>query len=247
MIMNRPDGTVIETWQGWTRPKKDIHWKAGRSAMELAKAWFRNDTLSPPAELIAALATISDASAISIVSGVPERVTQLPERGEGRNHDLALIAMVGTKQATICIEAKADEPFGSETIAQYLETCKNKTDAGIATRAGYRIAHLLALLGVAPDEIFASPWLGVRYQLLAAVCGTAKQAEIDGSAFSVLIVHEFRTESTLEDNLIRNDADFRRFINVLGGNGVGYVPGTLVGPFTVDDIDCWVGKVITTV
>ncbi len=45
--------------------------------------------------------------------GEPEFVTRLPERGEGRNHDLWLQARCSAGGLTICVEAEADESFGN--------------------------------------------------------------------------------------------------------------------------------------
>jgi hypothetical protein len=43
VLKNRTD-KPIASWQDWTRPKRDYQWKAGRSAMELARSWFRLGT-----------------------------------------------------------------------------------------------------------------------------------------------------------------------------------------------------------
>lgn len=40
MLKNFNTKQVINSMDDWTRPKKLEHWKAGRSAMELARAWF---------------------------------------------------------------------------------------------------------------------------------------------------------------------------------------------------------------
>jgi hypothetical protein len=45
-----------------------------------------------------------------------EIITPLPERGEGRNHDVACTCMIGKWLATVCIEGKTDESFGEQTV-----------------------------------------------------------------------------------------------------------------------------------
>lgn len=47
-----PDKTPITRWEDWTPPKRAYQWVPGRSAMELAKAWFTDGHLSAPQELI---------------------------------------------------------------------------------------------------------------------------------------------------------------------------------------------------
>jgi hypothetical protein len=116
--LTTPDGTPIISYHHWTQPKKDYHWKTGRSAMELAKAWFRQDHPQPPDELISLLHSSTRLQSIQFTSGIPEQVTPLPERGEGRNHDLALIGNTDDEQVTVNVEAKADEPFGNDTILE---------------------------------------------------------------------------------------------------------------------------------
>lgn len=102
--LTRPDGTPITRWEEWTRPKRDYQWKEGRSAMELAKSWFRNGTLAPPLELLDLLNSHDRTKGIRSARGTPEKVTRLPERGQGRNHDLALIGHTGAEQVTVCID-----------------------------------------------------------------------------------------------------------------------------------------------
>jgi hypothetical protein len=55
--LTKPDGSAIAQYQEWTPPKQKIHWKAGRSAMELARSCFRdnNDHPQPPDELLSLL------------------------------------------------------------------------------------------------------------------------------------------------------------------------------------------------
>ena len=222
-----------------------MHWKEGRSAMELAKAWFRNGSASPPVELISALKLSNKLNGIVIESGIPELVTPLPEGREGRNHDISLIGRFGDRQVTICVEAKADEPFGTETIQEYLLSSGKKLEKDIPTRIPLRIAHLLAMVGVALDDYLRSAWVDVRYQLLTALCGTAVQAKLDNSVSCVFLVHQFETESTEATKLEVNEREFVRLISALSGKTLEYHNGTLVGPFIVDGIDCLIGKITT--
>lgn len=242
--LTRPDGTLIETWEDWTRPKRDYHWKPGRSAMELAKAWFRDDRMSPPGEFISLVMSEPRLQKLQILQGIPELVTALPERGEGRNHDLALVGRTPREQVTICIEAKADEPFGTKTIREYWERAMRRRDSGESTRVPERIRALLGIVGQPGFLPAASPWSSVRYQLLTAICGTALQAQVYSSSLAVLVVHEFRTALTLQEKLRRNHRDLEEFLSVLSSDAMSVVPGRLYGPFKVAGVDCLVGKAV---
>lgn len=79
-----PAGTSITRWQEWTRPKRDFQWKPGRSAMELARAWFRAGVVSVPSEFQELLESHERFHDIELVRGTPELITPLPQRGEGR-------------------------------------------------------------------------------------------------------------------------------------------------------------------
>ncbi|BCG46797.1 hypothetical protein GEOBRER4_n1611 [Citrifermentans bremense] len=246
LTLYRPDGMSILRWEDWTRPKREYQWKEGRSAMELAKAWFRGDTLSVPAELQTLLLSTSWLRGVKLLSGVPEKVTRLPQRGEGRNHDLALIGEATVHRLTVCIEAKADEAFGNETVAEYWRRAMKRRESGISTKAPERIQALLQMVGETgvPTE---SRWGAVRYQLLAAICGTALQAKLDSSSLAAFVVHEFHTDLTFMENLSRNHRDFERFVQTLCSDGITVAPNRLYGHFSVGGVDCFVGKVIAVI
>ncbi len=152
-----PQGKPIICYQEWARPKKSYQWKAGRSALELARSWFRQDHPSPPDEFLSLLHSSTRLHDIQIISGIPELVTRLPERGEGRNHDLALIGNIDNEQVTVTIEAKADEPFGNDTIFEYYSRAMRRREKGESTKVPERIEQLLSM--VDPDiPVEQSKW-----------------------------------------------------------------------------------------
>lgn len=236
----KPDGTPITGWQQWTRPKKPEHWKPGRSAMELAKAWFRKPHASPPNEFLKLLQSSERLTGIQLLRGVPELVTSLPERGEGRNHDLWLLAGTKDEQVTICVEAKADEAFGNETVSQYRQSAQKYLESGGRTKVPQRIDRMLSIVSGASDD-----WDCIRYQLLAALCGTVLQAVRDGSSIAVLVVHEFRTAKTTAEKLEDNEREFAEFMQVALTLAVPISSGTLYGPVKIDGIDILIGKIVT--
>lgn len=101
-----PAGDPITSWKQWTRPKRGYQWKTGRSAMELARAWFPNDSPTVPPEIQTLLLSHPRFEGLKLIRARPELVTRLPEPGEGRNHDLWILGKTPLEQVTICIEAK---------------------------------------------------------------------------------------------------------------------------------------------
>jgi len=243
--LTTPQGSPITQYQEWTRPKKDYQWKAGRSAMELARSWFRNDRPEPPDELLSLFHPDTRFKELQFTSGTPELVTSLPERGEGRNHDLSLIATTQNEQVTVTIEAKADEPFGSDTILEYYTKAITRREKETSTRVPERIEQLLSM--VDPDvPIEESKWKDIRYQLLTALCGTILQARIDDSSLAVLVVHEFRSDGTSAYKHKRNHSDLEDFLSVLAGKKRILVTDKMYDGFSVDGMDLMIGKVVTT-
>jgi hypothetical protein len=238
-ILESPEGAPITRWQDWTRPKKDYQWVSGRSAMELAKAWFCHGKLSIPREMSNLFQTEKRLNGLELSEGKPEYVTKLPEGTEsrGRNHDLWLIGNTINDKVTICVEAKADEPFGDETVGSYRMKALKRRESGKSTRVPERIDKLLKLV---PGK--SEKWQGIRYQLLTALTGTAIQAKIDKSDFAVFVVHEFRTWKTSPENHERNAHDFKTFLDIIGIDGESNHSEMLSGPVKVRGIDCYVGK-----
>jgi len=173
------------------------------------------------------------------LSGVPEHVTSLPESGEGRNHDLWLLGRIGTESVTVCVEAKADEPFGNDTVSEYRLSAVRRGKQGTPTRVPERIDALLAIVGGT-----LSQWADVRYQLLTGICGTVLQAKADQSGCGVFVVHEFHTGQTIAENLVRNHGDYKVFLGVLGIPADAVSPGSLFGPVRMGGIDFFVGKAV---
>ncbi len=240
LTLLRPDGTPITNWEMWTRPKRNYHWKEGRSAMELAKAWFRHSELSPPKELLQLLHSSDRLTDLQLLRGNPEHKTSLPERGESRNHDLWLLGRTKREQVTICIEAKADEPFDNNTVSQELLSAKTRKESGVSTRVLERIDKLLNLFPSKDNR-----WDDVKYQLLTAICGTAIQAKQDDSSLGVFIVHEFRTSLTKPSKIAKNEKDFNAFIEVITGSHEPIITGRLYGSVVIGGVECLLGKVVS--
>lgn len=176
---------------------------------------------------------------------IPELVTRLPERGEGRNHDLWLLGRTNREQVTVCVEAKADESFGDNTVGGYLQQCLRRRQRGEATRAPERIEALLRMVDPEWTAASPSPWNEIYYQLLTAVCGTVLQSKLDKSDVAVLLVHVFETYATTPMKLEANAMAFARFVDVFTSTPANPVAsGRLWGPVNIDGVELYVGKAI---
>ena len=66
------DGQPIADWRSWTRPKAEYHWRAGRSAMELARAWFTSPVPICPPEVKSLLESHPVTAGVALTEGWPE-------------------------------------------------------------------------------------------------------------------------------------------------------------------------------
>lgn len=236
----------VEDWSTLAHPKGGSqHWKDGRSAKELAKAWFKTGRPEVPQELEALFKSCSSTKDLVIDVGIPEMKISLDNfRGETRNSDLILLGYVGNIRTLVGIEAKADEPFAS-VIQEHLR-------ANLGTRSN--IPNRINLLS---RQIFDSPIdeeLGqLRYQLLHGLAGTLIEAKNKKATQAVFVVHEFISSKVYQDKVDRNNADFEKFVHAFPGwKEASIRAGVLVGPirvpggkFVPGDIPILIGKATT--
>lgn len=219
-------GQTITDWRSWTRPKERAQWRATRSAMELARAWFTAPAPTVPAEISNLFASHPRTVGALLKEGWPELKTSLPYPGEGRNHDLVLVGQVGEQAILVSVEAKVDETMGPP-VGVYWR--KSKRSPG--SRAWRRIDALLAAAFGAEAVAVEEPWSGLPYQMLTALVATSIEAAYRSCSLAVFCLHEFVTESAKPAFLRRNDSEFRAFLGALGVTK----PATshLHGPFNV--------------
>ncbi len=238
----------ITALEGWTRPRSKHHWKPGRSAMELARAWLRDGPPACPAEVRALFDSHEATRGIVLKNGRPEHLTPLPERGEGRNHDLWLRAEGSLGRTTICIEAKADDSFG-ERLGKQLTVARKRQPN---TAAPERARALLGILFGKDCNPIAVPWRELRYQLITGAVGAALQAVADNSAATVFIIHEFRSSLTSAEKLAANQADLDAFVAQLQPGAPTLTAGQLLGPIPMPNtallpggMPLYLGKAVT--
>ena len=230
----------LSDWLIYAAPaKKEAHLKDLRSAMELAKCWFRNGVATVPLELQALFNANEITKDIVIPKGYPERETRLDNYGKGRNHDLVLIGEAGAERILISVEAKADESYG-KVVGEYLKTVSPRSNVP------NRIEQLTSsILGTNSSD-------HLRYQLLHAIAGTLIEAREHGATQAIFLVHEFHSNQTNARNIARNNNDLDAFLSELFEQPINLEPNLLLGPVAVNggeyvpgDVPLYVGRVVT--
>ena len=238
--------TNIDDWFSFSPPAKGaVQWKDGRSAKELAKAWFRTGQPQMPEELVLLLESHPVTHGFQAEVGIPEKETFLDDfGGNGRNHDMVIIGNTNAERVLIAIEAKTDESFGDK-IGAYIESRLRKNPR---SRVADRIRQLsMGIFG-------HTNVTGLRYQLLHAVAGTLIEAKNQGASVAVLVVHEFVPEGGKSDKARENEKDLVAFIERLSEGLHTLFLNRLIGPFHVpgggkipSNIPLYIGKIETVV
>jgi len=257
----------LSDWEEYAMPpdRKRKHWTPGRSACELGRVWTANGEPETPIELTQLLNSHDATRGTVIRKGVTECETRLPPVRNGpRCHDLVLLAEQRHSTATICIEAKADEPFGG-TVAEELQKARKRPFTKFPERLDWLTRSLLGLPAFSDEghSTLSNQIRGLPYQLFAAIAGTLLEAQFRRSTKAVLVIHEFRTEKTEDEKIEHNARELESFLRfVLKQNGatddnfkLHY--GQLIGPLPLlerafrgvskmpHDIPLFVGKVRT--
>lgn len=179
-----------EDWRQLASPASPIHWKDGRSAMELAKAWIGGAGQAALARLLEMHPETKDLVIDDAIAEAQVSFDRYP--GGKRNHDLLIHGHCRSGDVVIGLEAKADEPFG-QTVGQYEAKAQATRRAGITTNAPERIAELMtAVLG--PSAAGVPTMRDLRYQLFTGIAGTLAAAE--DAELAVFVIHEFATPAT---------------------------------------------------
>lgn len=228
---------------------KDRQWKDGRSAKELARAWFGSEDSTTPAipavlrDLLTSHPRFSD---LDTFRAIPEHKVPLDDfEGNTRNTDMLIIADAPSHRTVISIEAKADEPF-ERTIAERVAAAEKTLLKSPGSKALPRIRQLSrAILGREPNEAG-----GLRYQLLHAAAAALIEAKAAGADEAIMLIHEFRSDGCRPRNLERNASDLAAFVAVLAPDTSR--DGALAGPMSVPgggrvpvDVPLYIGKIVT--
>lgn len=249
LAIHNSDGQSIHSVEDWFKyapPKeREKHWVCGRSAKELAKAWFRTGEAKVPQELEMLLKSYSGTQDLIMEEVIPEKKIKLDEfGGEPRNGDLVLTGKAKEARVVVGIEAKADEPFGP-IIQDYLNE-KKDTRSKVPDRIKLL---LLSIFRRAVDEKLGK----LRYQLLHGLAGTLIEAKDQKASLALFVVHEFISNKVDAERVRQNALDFENFVKAFPGHEKDIIsPGKLVGPIKVPggqyvpkDFSFLIGKVVT--
>ena len=236
--------TDIDVWYRFAPPKRDIHWKDGRSAKENARAWIAAAPEMQP-DVAQVLKNCPDIGPLRSWSAEPEaRVPIDRRRGEQPNIDLLLVAEDSYGPMVVAIEAKADETFG-DTLADRRRHAEATLASNPRSKALARIEELVDRFGLDFQQCHVPQ---LRYQLLTATAAALEEAKRRASKRAILIVHEFVTPLTVLGKRKRNAVDLDHFLKAAFGNDGQLSPGGVAGPFRVESaLSLYVGKVRTVV
>jgi hypothetical protein len=257
MRLSKANVTIrsIEDWRALAPPKRgDRQWKAGRSAMELARAWCGGDEPCAPPDLVRLLSPLLSADHLAIAEGWPEhqiRIDDIP--GEPPNIDLALLADGRHGKTAVCIESKADEPFGPDVLTLLTSAVvkiARDEKTGAISRLQRLSAHLL------PEWEPGLPHLAdIRYQLLTLTAAALALARSKEARTAAVIVHEFAIEGCVDARKQKRNADdLNQFVKrMTRGTEISLPSGTLVGPIRPSSSDqrwgpvsLYIGKVTSS-
>jgi hypothetical protein len=227
VIWNRHRAEIksVEDWGRLAAPAAVEHWKDGRSAKELAKAWIEGAGLRSLSELFESLDDTRDFQVEEAVAEAQIAFDDFP--GGKRNHDLLIRGRCAAGPIVIGLEAKADETFG-QTIATYRRDALAARTAGKTTNAPERLENLLQDIG--NISLSRNPGFGdLRYQLFSGVAGTLAAAQ-EGQV-AAFVVHEFATEMTTEKKRVMNGTALAEFVGDVTGAVAPEEDWWLLGPF----------------
>jgi hypothetical protein len=240
----------LKDWEDLAGPKTKYQWADDRSAKELARAWLEGAGVRLPTEVAELLANHQDFGEVMSWNAEPEAKLKFDNfRGEPRNTDLVVYARDRFGDYVLAVEAKADEPFAdlvAKTLAGALERkLKNQNSNGLIR------AELLVAAILGPRQIPEPKVSDLRYQLLTACAGALCEAKRRGYSRAVMLVQEFITNKTDDENHRRNASDLERFLRRLAHNPkLCLESDNLYGPFTLpghpiikSPIKLYVGKV----
>jgi hypothetical protein len=236
---------TLDEWYTYAPPKSPSHWRAGRSAMEIARAWLGNGDGSLPREVASILSTHADFGAVLSWQAEPEARLHFDNfRGEPRNSDLLVLAEDIFGSYVLAVEGKADEPYG-EPVGKALVNAASRLRENPRSNGRARLEELAAALlplDIAPEVLNA-----LRYQLLTACAGAVAEASRRGLSRAVMLVHEFITDETTDNKHQANARDLDAFLKQLArGSAVTAQSGQLLGQFTHrshPQVRLYVGKV----
>ena len=182
-------GSEITTLEQWSKTVRRSHWKPGRSAYSLADFIMNQNGT---AQLEARISSVLSREVV-LEQGTPEYAARF-DRYEGPARlDLGISGRTRRGESLfVGLEAKVDEPFGSETVRERWQKATETLKSNPRSRAATRVRELLSRYFGDGDEPCESRFTDVGYQLLTAAAAVVA-VEADVSVFYVAV---FRTPIT---------------------------------------------------
>lgn len=215
---------TLEDWRRFAPPASDIHWKEGRSACELARAWVKNGP-AVPNEVLSLFSSSDVLSKLQFLRAHAEYLTKFEDTPNGpRNHDLLVEAALGEQRVLIGIEGKEREEFDKSLSVRF---AAKQDQAGSKFPARVN-EFCLGMFG----EPYSPRYAELKYQFLSASAGILAEKE-KGSDLAVLLIHQFVSADTPSKDIERNKQDYAFFIKLMKPELETVQENVLYGPFQV--------------
>lgn len=216
-------GRPLRTLDDWRALHPPRHWRAGYSAMELARTWSEADDF--PTSFRSAFHG-TDFAGLRLERAVVEHETTVPGRGRPSCTDLMVFAHTATGVPVVVgVEGKVDESFGPR-VSEWRHA---GTAASHHANRQERLEGLCGALGLEPDGVG-----DLRYQLLHRVYAAVAAAQGAGAGVAVVAVHSLEGRGPRGDNW----RDFLAFCQAMGREE--FPAGELVRIGRRSGVDLWV-------
>lgn len=202
-------GNDIATIDQWRKSVRPSHWKRGRSACSLADFILQRNGAAHLESRISSVLS----QPVRLEQAAPEYAARF-DRYEGPARlDLGISGRTDSgERLFVGLEAKVDEPFGSETVCERFQEALATLKKNPRSRAAARVRELLTRYLADPEEPCQSRFADIRYQLLTATAGTVA-VKADVHVFYVVV---FRTFGYDEERGLENRRDYGNFTDVVG-------------------------------
>ena len=200
----------IHTLEQWSASVRSSHWKEGRSAYSLADFILNRNGTSHLESRISSLLS----QPVVLKRGTPEYAAKFDQYGGPARLDIGIFGHTASGESVfVGLEAKVDEPFGSETVCERYQEAVEYLNSNPRSKAASRVKELLSRYLADTDEPCESKFANVGYQLLTATAGTvASEADRTILYVAVFKTHLYNLEKGEENRL-----DYENFIKLAGG------------------------------
>jgi hypothetical protein len=173
----------------------ELHWKAGYSAMTLARCWEEAaERLPREIQRLLDSDPPGPLSGARLLLAFPEYCVPLPGGSTATQTDVFAIVRGAQGLGVLAVEGKVDEEFGP--------TVESKAKAGAADRLKY-LHELLSLAPTATSQL--------RYQLVHRTAAAILLAQEFGATAAAMIVHSFSPSGMWY-------SDFEAFVRAFGAD-----------------------------